>query len=52
MMSTNIGVDEDPPSIESYSLQLTGTGNKYTDFTWTGPIMNTRGAVNTNQSFN
>lgn len=52
MNSTDIGVDEDPVPQLDYSLQLQGTGNEYSDFTWVGPIGNTRGAINTNQTFN
>ncbi len=51
MTSTNIGVFEtdDPPL--NRSLQLIGSGNEYGDFTWSGPIAATSGAVNTGQVF-
>ena len=52
MTSVDIGVAELPATLLDYSLQLQGTGNEYNAFTWTGPITNTRGAVNTNQLFN
>ncbi len=52
ILSTDIGVDEDNPVPPlGYSLQLIGTGNAYSDFAWSGPILNTRGAVNTGQIF-
>ena len=34
-----------------YSLQLTGTGTTYEDFTWSAAAANTFGAVNTGQTF-
>jgi len=34
MTSTSMGIAEPPSSSEDYSLQLSGTGNKYQDFTW------------------
>jgi len=49
--SMDIGVVEGGSTPEGYSLQLTGTGLTYDSFTWTGPIPNTFGAVNTNQFF-
>lgn len=52
MMSIDIGVSEIGSEPLGWSLQLQGTGNKYSDFTWTGPITNTYNAVNTNQTFN
>ena len=51
MASTDIGVSEPGTTTPGDSLQLTGTGSMYEDFTWTGPIPNTEGAVNTGQSF-
>lgn len=52
MNSINIGVDEEPASSVGQSLQLQGSGNKYNDFTWTGPILSTYGAINSGQIFN
>jgi predicted ribosomally synthesized peptide with SipW-like signal peptide len=52
MTSVDIGVDEEPAPVVDFSLQLQGTGNEYADFTWTGPIGHTRGAINTGQTFN
>ena len=51
MTSVNIGVDEDPEPAVGNTLQLTGTGTTYTDFSWTGPSANSRGSVNTGQDF-
>lgn len=48
--SVDIGVFEDG-SLQGCSLQLTGTGTNYDDFTWTGPIAATPGQINTGQSF-
>ncbi|HPF51768.1 MAG TPA: T9SS type A sorting domain-containing protein [Draconibacterium sp.] len=51
MESEDIGVAEGGSTPVGFSLQLTGTGTKYTDFTWAAPMANTFGEVNTNQSF-
>jgi predicted extracellular nuclease len=51
MTSTDIGVSERSSTAVGDSLQLTGTGTAYGDFTWTGPISNTFGQVNTGQTF-
>jgi hypothetical protein len=51
MTSTDIGVGEGSGTAVGDSLQLTGTGTTYDDFTWTGPIPNTFGQVNTGQTF-
>lgn len=51
LVSTNIGVDEDPAPAAGNSLQLTGSGNSYSDFTWTGPTDDTPGKLNVGQSF-
>jgi predicted ribosomally synthesized peptide with SipW-like signal peptide len=52
MMSVDIGVTESSTTPIGYSLQLQGTGNEYSDFTWSSPITSTYNAVNTNQTFN
>jgi len=49
--STDIGVSESSSTPVGESLQLTGTGITYEDFTWGGPLVNTNNAVNTGQSF-
>ncbi|GAB6139717.1 ExeM/NucH family extracellular endonuclease [Methylosoma difficile] len=49
--STDIGVSETSSSPAGHSLQLTGSGNVYSDFTWTTPAPNTFGAANNGQTF-
>jgi hypothetical protein len=51
--SVNIGVSEAGSTAEGTgkSLQLTGTGKLYTDFTWAAPATATAGAVNSGQTF-
>jgi predicted extracellular nuclease len=51
MTSVDIGVAESGTTPEGYSLQLTGTGLAYADFTWAAESPNTFGAVNTGQVF-
>lgn len=51
MTSTDIGVAESSSTREGDSLQLTGTGSTYGDFTWSAPAPSTFGAVNTEQTF-
>jgi len=48
--STNIGVSQDGTSAVGLSLQLSGTGCQYSDFTWQGSAANTWGAVNNSQT--
>jgi len=50
IMSTDIGVSEGSSTPLGDSLQLSGTGLVYADFTWQSPMANTFGAVNTGQS--
>jgi hypothetical protein len=51
MTSVDIVVMEDNPvPAIGDSLQLTGTGRYYEDFTWQGPVPHTRAAVNTSQT--
>lgn len=52
MMSTDIGVNEQPAPPIGDSLQLSGSGSAYGDFVWQSAAANTRGNVNTGQSFN
>jgi len=49
MESTDIGVKQEPAPEVGYTLQLSGEGTEYTDFTWEGPVAETRGEVNLNQ---
>lgn len=51
MTSVNIGVEESGTSPVGFSLQLTGTGTVYEDFTWAGSRDDNFGAVNTGQTF-
>ncbi|HEY9301245.1 MAG TPA: hypothetical protein VIQ31_33760, partial [Phormidium sp.] len=51
LISSDIGVAETSTTPIGFSLQLTGTGSNYTDFTWSAATANTFGTVNTNQSF-
>ena len=51
MLSVDIGVAESGSDPVGYSLQLTGTGQVYEDFTWAAAQPNTMGAVNTGQVF-
>ncbi len=49
--STDIGVAESSSTPEGQSLQLTGTGSTYADFTWVAPAANTSGSANNGQTF-
>lgn len=49
--STDIGVQETSSTPLGHSLQLSGSGTTYEDFTWSDPSANTNGNVNTGQSF-
>ncbi len=51
LTSTDIGVSEPGSTPVGDSLQLTGSGTGYGDFSWAAPQPNTFGAVNTGQSF-
>lgn len=52
MTTTIVGVVEtNGTTAVGTSLQLQGTGNVVTDFTWGGPVTETPGAVNTGQTF-
>lgn len=51
MTSTDMGVSESGTTALGESLQLFGTGTDYEDFTWQGPIANTFGDCNTDQTF-
>jgi len=50
-VSMDIGVRESSTTAIGHSLQLSGTGEVYTDFAWSSPATNTRGACNTGQIF-
>ena len=49
MTSTDIGVAE--PGEVGESLQLSGSGSSYTEFTWNPPAPETKGMINTGQTF-
>ncbi len=51
LTSTDIGVSEDGTGAAGDSLQLTGTGTIYEDFTWAADAASTFGAANTGQTF-
>ncbi len=52
MTSTDIGVSETGSTPVGESLQLTnGPGSDYSDFTWTGPLTESPGVLNTGQTF-
>ncbi|MDN5923583.1 MAG: Ig-like domain-containing protein, partial [Xanthomonadales bacterium] len=51
MTSTDIGVTQNNGTPEGQSLQLTGSGANYEDFTWTGPLTSSMGSCNAGQSF-
>lgn len=48
---TDIGVKQSGITPIGFSLQLTGMGSTYADFTWAPEVQNTYGAVNANQTF-
>ncbi|WP_051138435.1 ExeM/NucH family extracellular endonuclease [Deinococcus ficus] len=50
--STAIAVSQPNSTAPGNSLQLSGTGNKYSDFTWNAPAAHTKGAVNNGQTLN
>ena len=49
MTSTEIGVSQSSAK-KNRTLQLTGTGSSYIDFSWTGPDRETRGVLNRGQT--
>ena len=49
--STNVGVYETSTTSSNYSLQLSGNGQSYDDFSWEKTAENTAGKINNNQSF-
>ena len=51
LTSTDIGVSEDSSTPVDFSLQLTGTGSLYEDFTWAAPQTKKPGTVNASQTF-
>jgi predicted extracellular nuclease len=51
LISTDIGVSEPGNTPVGFSLQLGGSGTTSDDFSWQEAMLNTFGAVNTNQTF-
>jgi 2',3'-cyclic-nucleotide 2'-phosphodiesterase (5'-nucleotidase family) len=51
MVSTDIGVSETYTTPVGYSLQLSGTGTTYEEFTWQGAAADSFGSVNSGQTF-
>ncbi|SDM20690.1 Por secretion system C-terminal sorting domain-containing protein [Catalinimonas alkaloidigena] len=51
LTSIDIGVGESNATTTGFSLQLTGSGSSYEDFTWADAQANTFGAVNAGQTF-
>lgn len=51
LTSTDIGVSEDGSQGATLSLQLTGIGASYDDFTWTSDRASSFGSVNADQDF-
>ena len=51
LTSEDIGVSEAGTTPIGHSLQLSGTGSVFTDFTWQAPAAGTQGQVNTGQTF-
>ncbi len=51
MTSTDVGVSEGSGTAVGHSLQLSGTGTTYTDFSWTGPSAGSAGSLNSGQNF-
>jgi endonuclease I len=51
MTSTDIGVSEDNTGPTGQSLQLTGAGSSYADFSWLGEATSTFGGCNNGQTF-
>ncbi len=50
MTSTDIGAFEPDNTPVGFSLQLTGTGNKYSDFDWNAPAIDSPGDLNVGQN--
>jgi subtilisin-like proprotein convertase family protein/endonuclease/exonuclease/phosphatase family metal-dependent hydrolase len=50
LTSTQIGADESSAPVAGLSVQLTGSGNQYNQFTWTGPSTSSTGLLNAGQS--
>lgn len=51
MTCVDIGVSQPGSTPVGETLQLTGTGSSYSDFTWTGPVAGSPGMINAGQTF-
>lgn len=51
LTSVDIGVSEGLSTPIGFSLQLQGSGNSRSEFSWSGPLAETPGAINIDQSF-
>ena len=51
LTAEDVGVEEPGTTPEGFSLQLTGTGGQYEDFTWADPAAQTSLAPNNGQTF-
>ena len=51
ILSTDIGVSEASSTAIGDSLQLTGSGSKYSDFTWQSVAAESAGSINSGQTF-
>ncbi len=51
-LSTDVGVQELTNTPVGQSLQLTGTGNNYSNFTWQSPAADSPGTINAGQTIN
>ncbi|WP_440875565.1 hypothetical protein [Thalassotalea sp. PLHSN55] len=51
LSSVDIGVSELTNTPVGFSLQLSGSGNSYNDFTWSEASLNTFGDINNHQNF-
>ena len=52
LMSIDIGVEETDTTAIGLSLQLTGTGSEFSDFTWAAPNSESQNLINIGQTIN
>ncbi len=50
LTSTDVGKSETNSTSNGYSIQLSGTGSQYSDFTWQDPAPETTGTANNSQT--
>ena len=51
ILSTDVGLEETTSTPVGESLQLSGVGTNYSEFTWEEPAVETKGALNAGQNF-